>query len=85
VELANGALGDPVLGLVGVPGARFGLLALLILDGRLLVAVLLALNEALRALTALGAVFDAAGDSQGVGVGPCDIDILLLEAGKFAV
>jgi hypothetical protein len=101
VEFSDGALADPVLGLVLVVLGDVLVLGLLgdlvvlgfvgvVLDSGLVTELLLlglftVLDEALWALTFLADVFVATRDGQRVVVGPFDVDVLLLDTGEFSV
>lgn len=79
VELADGALADPVFGLVVVVVVRLlHLLALAVVGGGV---VLVALARLRRVVLALGAALD----DEGLVVGELDLDVLLRDAGQLAV
>jgi hypothetical protein len=77
--LLVGLLGNFVVGLGGI-----------VLDGGLVTELLLlrsfcALDEALWTLAFLADMLMATGDGQGVVIGPLDVDVFLVDAGKLAM
>lgn len=99
VEFAHTAFTNPIPRLLGIVlladiflsrSCGHARLSTLILDARLVCGInfllfLCALDEALRPLALFAAVLVAPGDGQRVVVGPLDVDVLLLDAGEFAV